>query len=51
MRLIMEHGALVVATWLSLDILFVIAWARLHTAEQHFQHQRAATVVVFRLVR
>jgi hypothetical protein len=40
-----------VATWLSLDILFVIAWARLHTAEQHFQHQRETAVLVFRPVR
>jgi hypothetical protein len=47
MRLIIEHSALVVAAWFSLDLLFVIGWARLRTAEQHFQHQTKATAIEF----
>jgi hypothetical protein len=48
MRLIIEHSALAAAAWLSFDLLFVIAWARLHTAERHSQHQIKATVIEFR---
>lgn len=47
MRLIIEHGALIVAIWISFDVLFVIAWARLHTAQQHSQHPIKATVIEF----
>ena len=32
MRLIIVHGALMAAVWLSFDVLFVIAWARYHSA-------------------
>jgi hypothetical protein len=29
---LIEHSALAAAAWLSLDVLFVIAWARYHSA-------------------
>ena len=29
---LIEHSALAAAAWLSLDALFVIAWARYHSA-------------------
>jgi hypothetical protein len=49
MRLI-EHSALMAAVWLSVDMLFVVAWARLHSARQ--SHNRIkATVIEFRPVR
>jgi hypothetical protein len=48
MRLIIEHSALAAAAWLSFDLLFVIAWARLHTAVRHSQHSIKATVIEFR---
>jgi hypothetical protein len=50
MRLIIEHSALTAAAWLSLDLLFVIAWARLH-AERRSQNRIKATVIEFRPVR
>ena len=46
MRLIIEHSALAAAAWLSFDLLFVIAWARLHSGERHSQIK--AKVIEFR---
>jgi len=48
MRLIIEHGALMAAVWLSLNVLFVMAWSRLRTAEQHSPYQTKATIIEFR---
>jgi hypothetical protein len=48
MRLIIEYGGLMAAVWLSFDVLFVIVWARLRTAEQLSQHQTKATIIEFR---
>jgi hypothetical protein len=48
MGLIIEHGALMAAAWLSLNVLFVIGWGRLHTAGQHSRHQTKATIIEFR---
>lgn len=45
MRSIIEYG---IAGWLSFNVLFVIAWARFHAARQRYEHQRKATVIVFR---
>jgi hypothetical protein len=47
MRLISVYSALAAGGWISLDILFVIAWARLRSAERHFQHQIKAAVIEF----
>ena len=48
MRSIIEYSALAVAGWLSFDVLFVIAWARFHSARRHSEEQLKATVIVFR---
>jgi hypothetical protein len=48
MRLIVVYSALAAAGWLSLDVLFVIAWARLHAAERHSRRNVKATVIEFR---
>jgi len=48
MRLIIEYSTLAVAVWLSFDVLFVIAWARFHSARRHSEEQLKATVIVFR---
>jgi hypothetical protein len=42
---LIEHSALAAAVWLSVDVLFVIAWARLHAAERNF-HSRSKTRVI-----
>jgi hypothetical protein len=47
MRLFSIYSALAAAGWLSLDVLFVIAWARLHAAQRHLQ-QTKATIIEFR---
>ena len=48
MRLIIEHSALVLAGWLVFDVLFVIAWSRLHWKRPRYEDQLNATVMVFR---
>jgi hypothetical protein len=48
MRLITVYSALAAAGWLSLDLLFVIAWARLHAGERHSRLKIKATVIEFR---
>jgi hypothetical protein len=48
MRLIIEYSAVAAAGWLSLDVLFVIAWARFHSARRQFEGQVKATVIEFR---
>ena len=45
MRLIIEYA---VAGWLSFNVLFVIAWARVHAARRRYEDQSKATVIVFR---
>jgi hypothetical protein len=47
MRLI-EYGALVMVGWIAFDVLFVIAWARLHSARRRFEDQITGTVIVAR---
>jgi hypothetical protein len=48
MRMIIEYGALVVAGWLAFDVLFVIAWARLHWERPRYEDRTNATVTVLR---
>jgi hypothetical protein len=48
MRLIIEYGALVMAGWLAFDVLFVIAWARFHSATRRSDDQIRETVIVTR---
>jgi hypothetical protein len=48
MRLVSIYSALAGAGWLSLDVLFVIAWARLRAAERRSHHPVNATVIEFR---
>jgi hypothetical protein len=48
MRLICVYSALAAAGWLSLDVLFVIAWARLRAAERRSYRPVKATVLEFR---
>jgi hypothetical protein len=47
---LIEHIALVAAVWLSVDVLFVVAWARLHS-ERHSQNRIKATVIEFQPLR
>jgi hypothetical protein len=46
---LIEHGALAAAIWLSVDVLFVVAWARLHS-DRISQRRVKATVIEFRPV-
>jgi hypothetical protein len=47
---LIEHSALAAAVWLSVDVLFVVGWARLHS-ERNSQNRIKATVIEFRPVR
>ena len=40
---LIEHSALAAAAWLSLDVLFVIAWARYHSARIRYADCIAAS--------
>jgi hypothetical protein len=48
---LIEHSAVAAAVWLSVDILFVIGWARLHAAERNFHNRSKATVIELRPLR
>jgi hypothetical protein len=41
---LIEHGALAAAAWLSLDVLFVIGWARYHSARVRYADCTGASV-------
>jgi hypothetical protein len=48
MRWFIEHSALLVAGWVAFDVLFVIAWARFHSARQRPEDHIKGTVVLIR---
>jgi hypothetical protein len=43
-----EYGALVMAGWVAFDVLFVIAWAKFHSARRRSEDQIEGTVILIR---
>ncbi len=43
-----EHATLMMAGWLCFDVLFVVVWARFHSARRRFEDQITGTVTLIR---
>jgi hypothetical protein len=45
MRSIIEYSAVVIAGWLSFNVLFAIAWARFHEARRQYEDRKVPFIV------